>query len=282
MAVFRLISSAVLRSTLRVPPSFRGGRRYSTGGAVDRGTNLVWSGLWQMLLDLVCVALSATIGIEDQLEKALISTTVAGLLLGLLFLDAVLSTRASSFSILNFNVLFSIVFARIVVTALQVVLAFHGVRNAASSTALYGTLFALSVVKIFGSHKNELMPCMDAVNQRYMSQISMAKMYRPPPKVDHSHQHVSSSTIDLCILRNTAAVKIQTLVRMYQAHQRAVRRQEVVVWQCPRVKSMRRRLTFRAYACLIVFTASVAWINLCYVVMYDGPAIRCGDCHNFQ
>ncbi|CAM9757563.1 unnamed protein product, partial [Ectocarpus sp. 13 AM-2016] len=121
--------------------------------------------------------------------------------------DAVLSTRASSFSMLNFKVLFSIVFARTVVTALQVVLAFHGVRNAASAIALYGTLFALSVVKIFGSHKNELMPCMDAVNQRYMSQISMAKMYRPPPKVDHSHQHVSSSTIDLCILRNTAAVK---------------------------------------------------------------------------
>ncbi|CAM9342946.1 unnamed protein product, partial [Ectocarpus sp. 12 AP-2014] len=274
VAVFRLISSAVLRSTLRVSPSFRGDRRYSTGGAVDRGTSLVWSGLLQMLLDLVCVALSAMIGIEDQLEKALISTTVAGLLLGLLFLDAVLSTRASSFSILNFKVLFSIVFARIVVTALQVVIAFHGVRNAASSTALYGTLFALSIVKIFGSHKNELMPCMDAVNQRYMSQISMAKMYRPPPKVEHSHQHVSSSTIDLCFLRNTAAVKIQTLVRMYQAHQRAVRRQEVVVWRCPRVKSMRKRLTFRAYTCLIVFTASVAWINLCYVVLYDGPAIR--------
>ncbi|CAB1100229.1 unnamed protein product [Ectocarpus sp. CCAP 1310/34] len=274
VAVFRLISSAVLKSTSRVSSSFREDRRYSSGGAVDRGTNLVWSGLWQMLLDLVCVALSATIGIEDQLEKALISTTAAGLLLGLLFLDAVLSTRASTFSILNFKVLFSIVFARIVVTALQVVLAFHGMRNAASSTALYGTLFALSIAMIFGSHKNELMPCMDAVNQRYMSQISMAKMYRPPPKVDHSHQHVSSWTIDLCILRNTAAVKIQTLVRMYQARQRAVRRQEVVAWQSPHVRSMRKRLTFRAYTCLIVFTASVAWINLCYVALYDGPAIR--------
>ncbi|CAM9178731.1 unnamed protein product [Ectocarpus fasciculatus] len=274
VAVFRLISSAVLRRKSRASPSFRGGQPYSTGGAVDRGTNLVWSGLWQLVLDLVCVALSATIGIEDQLEKALIFTTVAGLLSGLLFLDAVLSTRASSFSILNFKVLFSIVFARMVMTGLQVVVAFHGVRNTASSTALYGTLFALSVVKIFGSHKNELMPCMDAVNQRYMSQISMAKMYRPPPRVDHSHQHVSSSTIDLCILRNTAAVKIQTLVRMFQAHQRTVRRQEVVVWQCPRVKSMRRQLTFRAYACLVIYTASVAWINLCYVVMYDAPAIR--------
>lgn len=38
VAVFRLVSSAVLRSTLRVSPSFRGGRRYTTGGAVDRGT----------------------------------------------------------------------------------------------------------------------------------------------------------------------------------------------------------------------------------------------------
>ncbi|CAN0056871.1 unnamed protein product [Ectocarpus sp. 13 AM-2016] len=38
VAIFRLITSAVLRSTSRVSPSFRGNRRYSTGGAVDRGT----------------------------------------------------------------------------------------------------------------------------------------------------------------------------------------------------------------------------------------------------
>lgn len=46
----------------------------------------MWSGLLQMLLDLACIALSGGIGIEDELDKALMATTVAGLLLGLLFL----------------------------------------------------------------------------------------------------------------------------------------------------------------------------------------------------
>ncbi|CAN0034336.1 unnamed protein product, partial [Ectocarpus sp. 13 AM-2016] len=142
----------------------------------------------------------------------------------------------------------------------------HRARSVVSRSSLKAPLFPSSHLFRVRARRSSLY---DVVPQ-----ISMAKMYRPSPKVNHSHQHVSSSTIDLCFLRNTAAVKIQTLVRMYQAHQRAVRRQEVVVWRCPRVKSMRKRLTFRAYTCLIVFTASVAWINLCYVVLYDGPAIR--------
>lgn len=59
----------------------------------------MWSGLWQMSLDLVCVALSATIGIEDQLQKTLISTTVAGLLLGLLFLGEQFSGFKGAFNV---------------------------------------------------------------------------------------------------------------------------------------------------------------------------------------
>lgn len=53
----------------------------------ERGSrNLVWSGLRQLLLDLVCIAVSASIGIEEQLDKALISTTACGLIVGVLFL----------------------------------------------------------------------------------------------------------------------------------------------------------------------------------------------------
>lgn len=46
----------------------------------------MWSGLWQMLLDLVCIALTAGSGLEDNLGKTLMVTTVAGLVVGLLFL----------------------------------------------------------------------------------------------------------------------------------------------------------------------------------------------------
>lgn len=46
----------------------------------------MWSGLRQLLLDLVCIAISASIGIEEQLDKALISTTAGGVLVGCVFL----------------------------------------------------------------------------------------------------------------------------------------------------------------------------------------------------
>lgn len=45
----------------------------------------MWSGLLQMVLDLACIGLSGSIGIEDELDKTLTFTTVAGLVLGLLF-----------------------------------------------------------------------------------------------------------------------------------------------------------------------------------------------------
>lgn len=57
---------------------------------------------------------------------------------------------------------------------------------------------------------------------------------------------------------------------------RAIRRQEVVIWHGSDVESIRKRVTIRAYTCLIIYTASVAWINLCYVFTYDAPAIRWG------
>lgn len=67
--------------------------------------------------------------------------------------DAVLSTRGSSFSIINFKTLFVIVFVRLVLTALQVVLGFHQLRNAAASTRLYMAVFFISIVKIVTSYK---------------------------------------------------------------------------------------------------------------------------------
>ncbi|CAM9229187.1 unnamed protein product, partial [Ectocarpus sp. 8 AP-2014] len=57
MAVYRLVSSAVSSPTSRVSPTFGGVRQYSTGEAVGRGTNLVWSGLLHAFLDLGCIAL---------------------------------------------------------------------------------------------------------------------------------------------------------------------------------------------------------------------------------
>lgn len=67
--------------------------------------------------------------------------------------DAVLSTRVSSFSIINFKLLFVLVFVRLVLTALQVVLSFHQLRNSVSSSSLYIAVFAVSVVKLVLSHK---------------------------------------------------------------------------------------------------------------------------------
>lgn len=67
--------------------------------------------------------------------------------------DAVLSTKNMAFSIINFKVLFTLVFVRTVFTALQMVFAFHGMRNRASSVALYTSIFVLSFVKILDSHK---------------------------------------------------------------------------------------------------------------------------------
>lgn len=58
------------------------------------------------------------------------------------------------------------------------------------------------------------------------------------------------------------------------AARRATRRQELEVWYCPKVESMRKRLKFRAYTCLAIYILVVVWINLCYVATYDAAAIR--------
>lgn len=46
----------------------------------------MWSGLQQLLLDLVCIAISASIGIEAQVDKVVISTAAGCLVVGLVFL----------------------------------------------------------------------------------------------------------------------------------------------------------------------------------------------------
>lgn len=67
--------------------------------------------------------------------------------------DAVVYSRGSSFSMTNFRMLFVLVFARMVLTALQVVLSFHGLRNQTEAANLYAAIFVLSIGKIVGSHK---------------------------------------------------------------------------------------------------------------------------------
>ena len=37
---------------------------------------------------------------------------------------------------------------------------------------------------------------------------------------------------------------------------------------------MRKKLKFRTYTCLAIYTIAIAWINICYVATYDTPAIR--------
>eukprot|EP00752_Nemacystus_decipiens_P006049 g5460.t1 len=269
MAVFRLISTISAEGS-RVPLD-PGRQRYVDGGVLARGTKLVWSGLRQISLDVVCIIAAALIGIDEQLDKALLSMTVVCCLMGLLCLDAVLATRGSSFAIMNFKMLFALVFARMVITAIQIVLSFHAVRNQPSSTLLYLAIFVVSVVKLVVSHKDELMPCMDGINQSYMSQVSMAKLYRSAKR---SHQQVvTSANHDIDEWRRAAAIKIQTFVRMHQARRRTVRLQEVVVWHSPDVEEMRNKLKFRTYACLAIYTLAIAWINICYVATYDTPAI---------
>ena len=48
--------------------------------------SLVWSGLWQLLLELANIALSAVVGTWDSTSRVLVLTTVAGLIVSLLFL----------------------------------------------------------------------------------------------------------------------------------------------------------------------------------------------------
>lgn len=57
-------------------------------------------------------------------------------------------------------------------------------------------------------------------------------------------------------------------------NRRTVRLQEVVVWHSPDVEDLRKKLKFRTYACLTIYTLAIAWINICYVATYDTPAIR--------
>lgn len=54
---------------------------------------LVWSGLRQMALDAVCIVVAALIGIDNQLDKALLSTTVVCFLVGLLCLGKSATTN---------------------------------------------------------------------------------------------------------------------------------------------------------------------------------------------
>ena len=67
--------------------------------------------------------------------------------------------------------------------------------------------------------QSELIPCMDAVNQSYMTTVAMVKQYRPSHRgINRSQRSASVSfNINASDVRELAAVKIQALVRMHQA-----------------------------------------------------------------
>lgn len=62
------------------------------------------------------------------------------------------------------------------------------------------------------------MPCMDAVNDNYMETISMVKRYRPAPANMRKTQITSHFPVtDSTLLGESAAIRIQALVRRHQA-----------------------------------------------------------------
>ncbi len=71
------------------------------------------------------------------------------------------------------------------------------------------------------------MPCMDALNQTYMTTVGMVKQYRRPQRQTAASQSqrrtsVTSGGSDHSERLELAAVKIQALVRMNQAQYRWV------------------------------------------------------------
>ena len=62
------------------------------------------------------------------------------------------------------------------------------------------------------------MPCMDAVNDNYMKTISMVKRYRPTPANMRKTKITSHfPATDNTLLGESAAIRIQALVRRHQA-----------------------------------------------------------------
>lgn len=65
--------------------------------------------------------------------------------------------------------------------------------------------------------QSELVPCMDAVNNNYMDTISMVKRYRPAHG-NRRQTHISTTSITKSTWRESAAIKIQAVVRRHQAY----------------------------------------------------------------
>ncbi|CAM9646533.1 unnamed protein product [Scytosiphon promiscuus] len=277
VALLHLVSSTVAAGS-RASRGGHASQPFSAGMIIDRGTHLVLSGLCQMMLDLVCIGLASAIRVDEEVDKAMVFTTVGGLVAALLFLaDAILSTRDTSFSIINFKVVFTLVFLRMVFTALQMVFAFHGVRNKASSAALYMSIFILSLAKIVGSHKSELTPCMDGMNQSYMDQVCGRLTFLLSSSQQVSGGVSSSSSTNAApmpTLREPLPLLTFLIPNHFFSRSRTIRREEVLVWHCPQVEKIKRSIRFRANACLFVYTLTVVWINLCYVATYDSAAVR--------
>eukprot|EP00904_Undaria_pinnatifida_P012391 jgi/Undpi1/8282/HiC_scaffold_25.g10751.m1 len=122
----------------------------NVGVDLSRARGLVFASLIQILLDMVCLGLSAAVGLDTLLRRALLALSGLNILLTMLMIDVVLAARATMFSLVNFKVVFALAFARICVTLMQAVVAFHDTKTGESSDErlMESFIVAVAVVNI--------------------------------------------------------------------------------------------------------------------------------------
>ncbi|CAN0146388.1 unnamed protein product, partial [Pylaiella littoralis] len=254
-----------------------GGRRSSqtstshsskTGKTLARGTTLTIYGIVQLLLNIVCGLLYAFIGVNTNLDMALVVIVSCSHVQNILSLDALFANKATKFSIMSSRMLFNLGFVNLVLMTLQVGLAFHKLRTSETGIALPSIVFGISIVKLFICNLGELMPCMDAINEHGMMQLKLTKKYRRTSTV---RRGVSDQSQLRMLAHQWAAAVIQARMRQVLERKRFIRRKEVLAWHGGTVVGIRRTINNRAYMFLAAYTLVVVWINLCYVVTYDTP-----------
>ncbi|CAN0146457.1 unnamed protein product [Pylaiella littoralis] len=254
-----------------------GGRRSSqtstshsskTGKTLARGTTLTIYGIVQLLLNIVCGLLYAFIGVNTNLDMALVVIVSCSHVQNILSLDALFANKATKFSIMSSRMLFNLGFVNLVLMTLQVGLAFHKLRTSETGIALPSIVFGISIVKLFICNLGELMPCMDAINEHGMMQLKLTKKYRRTSTV---RRGVSDQSQLRMLAHQWAAAVIQARMRQVLERKRFIRRKEVLAWHGGTVVGISRTINNRAYMFLVAYTLVVVWIDLCYVVTYDTP-----------
>ncbi|CAM9102892.1 unnamed protein product [Laminaria digitata] len=258
-------------------------RQLNVGLDLARARGLAFAGLVQILLDVVCLGLSAAVGVDTLLGRALLALSGVNILLTVLMIDAVLAARTTMFSLVNFKVVFALAYARICVTLMQAVVAFHDLqtREPSSERVMETFIVLFAGVNIVACYSCEVTPCMDAINKNAVTQLSLAKKYgKRSRRESESFMRRTSSTgrPDASAfaphrVRDEAATRIQALVRAEQAWKRTIRKKEIQLWHRPEVCELRRKFTVRAYAWLGLYAGTALWINLCYVFAYDTPTV---------